>query len=224
MRGATAALPIVLGYIPVGIAFGVLGRQAGFSILEASGMSLLVYAGAAQFIAAEMLSGGALVITVVLTTFLVNLRHVLMSSSIAPHLGKIKPAMVFMLSAELTDESFSVAMVDTDKIEGRPYYLLGMQVVSHFAWVFGSVIGAVFGAFIDSSAFGFPFAMTALFICLLVLQLKTRIHFIVMLVAGISALVFKALLPSTWYILLAAVLAAACGFMLDRGRNSGGAL
>jgi 4-azaleucine resistance transporter AzlC len=219
--GVLAALPVVLGYIPVGIAFGVLARYSGLSVMEILCMSLLVYAGASQLIAVEMLSAGVMIIPIIVTTFLVNLWHVLMSSSIAYHIGKTKPAILWLLSAELTDESFAVGMSDVAKIEGKPYYLLGMQITAHFSWVCGSVIGALCGTFIDSNAFGFPFAMTALFICLLILQIKNRIHIIVMLIAGISALVFKAILPGTWYILLAAVVAAGSGYLLDKGRNAG---
>jgi 4-azaleucine resistance transporter AzlC len=78
-EGAKAALPIVLGYLPVGMAFGVLAQKAGLSAFEAGSMSLLVYAGASQFIAVEMISKGAIWFPIVLTTFFINLRHLLMS-------------------------------------------------------------------------------------------------------------------------------------------------
>jgi len=94
-----------------------------------------------------MLSAGVMIIPVIVTTFLVNLRHVLMSSSIAYHIGKTKPAILWLLSAELTDESFAVGMSDVAEIEGKPYYLLGMQITAHFSWVCGSVIGALCGTF-----------------------------------------------------------------------------
>jgi 4-azaleucine resistance transporter AzlC len=219
LSGVKAALPLVLGYIPVGMAFGVLARQAGLSGLEASALSLLVYAGASQFIAIDMLAAGAFIVPIVITTLLVNLRHLLMSSAIAPHLGRLSSAGILLVSAELTDESFAVAMTNPETLRGRPLFFIGLQITAHAAWVGGTILGAIFGAMIDGAAYGIPFALPALFICLLVIQLKTSIHWIVMVTAGASALAFRALLPGNWYIILAATLASALGYwLLSRGQ------
>src|SRR4030042_4845292 len=138
-EGAKAALPIVLGYLPVGIAFGVLARKAGVSTFEAGLMSLLVYAGASQFIAVEMLSKGIVWFPIVLTTFLINLRHLLMSSTFSLYLNGNRIETLGLLSAQLTDESFAVAMSNTSKIKNRQEYLFGLQITSHIAWITGSV-------------------------------------------------------------------------------------
>src|SRR4030042_2164383 len=103
-EGAKAALPIVLGYLPVGIAFGVLARKAGVSTFEAGLMSLLVYAGASQFIAVEMLSKGIVWFPIVLTTFFINLRHLLMSSTFSLYLKNTQLSILGLISAQLTDE------------------------------------------------------------------------------------------------------------------------
>jgi 4-azaleucine resistance transporter AzlC len=217
--GARAALPIVLGFIPVGIAYGVLARAAGLSTLETTLMSLLVFAGASQFIAVGMFAAGATIIPIVFTTLLVNLRHLLMSSTIACHIGKQSRLMLLALGFELTDESFGVAMCDPSRIEGRPYFLLGLQATTQAAWVTGSLLGALAGALVDSTAYGIPFALPALFICLLILQLKSATYVVVMLLAGAFALVFKSLLPGNWYIVLAALPSALIGFGLSRPRR-----
>jgi len=214
-EGVKAALPIVLGYLPVGMAFGVLARQAGLSPLESGSMSLLVYAGASQFIAVEMISKGIPWVPIVLTTFFINLRHLLMSSTLSLYFNGNSLRTLGLLSAQLTDESFAVAMADPSKVSNRPRYLFALQVTSQLAWISGSVGGALFGSLINSSAYGFPFALPALFICLLVLQLKSKIHFWVMGLAATISLLFKALLPGNWYIIGAALLASIAGLFIE---------
>ncbi len=218
-EGVKAAFPIILGYIPVGIAFGVLARKAGLSPIEAGSMSFLVYAGASQFIAVEMLSHGLSLFSIVLMTFFVNLRHLLMSSTLSLYFKRASLRTVGLLSAQLTDESFAVAMADPLKIADRPRYLFALQMTSQLAWIGGSTAGAVFGSFIPSAAFGIPFALPALFICLLVFQLKSKTHFWVMGVAGISSLVFKEILPGNWYMIAAGLLASGFGLVIESAKE-----
>jgi 4-azaleucine resistance transporter AzlC len=209
-----AALPIVLGYLPVGMAFGVLARKAGLTPLEAGGMSLLVYAGASQFIAVEMISKGALWLPILLTTFFVNLRHFLMSSTLALQFNRHPFKTFALMAAQLTDESFALVMSDVSRISNRPGYLFGIQMISHLAWIGGSVGGALFGELIGHESVGLPFALPALFICLLVLQMKSLHLFGVMILAGIFSILVKGFLPGHWYIPLAALLASGIGVMM----------
>ena len=213
--GARAALPIVLGYLPVGMAFGVLARQAGLPPLEITLMSLFVYAGASQFIAVEMVSRGIGGWPILLTTFLVNFRHFLMSSSLFLYFSNHSLRTLGLLSAQLTDESFALAMSDTSKIVNRPLYLFGLQATAQFAWVGGSLLGGLFAGLIDPQGFGLVFALPGLFICLLTLQVKSRPHFWVVIVAGISSLLLKGVLPGNWYVVLAALLASGCGILIE---------
>ena len=214
-KGMKAAFPIVLGYLPVGMAFGVLARNAGLTTLEAGSMSVLVYAGASQFIAVEMISKGMVWFPIVLTTFFINLRHLLMSSTLSLYFNGNRIQTLGLLSAQLTDESFAVAMSNTSKIENRPGYLFGLQLTSHVAWVLGSVGGALFGGLIDHQSYGIPFALPALFICLLLLQIRRVHHFYIMVVAGIFSLFFKWALPGNWYIILTALLASGIGMAVE---------
>ena len=219
-EGIKAALPIVLGYLPVGMAYGVLARAAGLSIVETGAMSLMVFAGASQFIAVGMIASGIATLPIILTTLAVNSRHLLMSSAIAPFFKGLSLKKVIALSAQLTDESFAVAMADTSKISGRPNYQIALQMTAWLAWFAGSVIGGVFGSLIDSASFGIPFAMTALFICLLVIQIKSRIQIAVALAAGALALTFKGILPNNLYIVSAAIIAPLFGLWLTQKRPS----
>jgi 4-azaleucine resistance transporter AzlC len=218
-EGVKAALPIVLGYIPVGMAFGVLARNAGLSPFESGSMSLLVYAGASQFIAVEMISRGIPWAPIVLTTFFVNLRHLLMSSTVSLYFNRHSLWAMGILSGQLTDESFAIAMADPSKISNRPGYLFALQMTSQLAWITGTVAGALCGSFINSSSYGIPFALPSLFICLLVLQLKSRIHLCVMGLACILSLLFKAYVPGNWYIVMAAVVASIAGLWLEVRRR-----
>lgn len=214
-KGMKAAIPIVLGYLPVGMAFGVLARHAGLTPLEAGSMSLLVYAGASQFIAVEMISKGMVLLPIVLTTFFINLRHLLMSSTLSLYFNGNRLRTLGILSAQLTDESFAVAMSDPSKIEKRPEYLFGLQMTAQFAWIAGSVGGSLFGGLIDHQSYGIPFALPALFICLLLLQIKKTHHFYIMAIAGILSLFFKWALPGNWYIILTALLASGIGIYIS---------
>ncbi len=215
IKGMKAALPIVFGYLPVGMAFGVLARQAGLTPLEAGSMSLLVYAGASQFIAVEMISKGMAWFSIVLATFFVNLRHLLMSSTLSLYFKRNRSHTLALITAQLTDESFAVAMSDTKKIENQPAYLFGLQLTSHIAWISGSLGGALFGGWIDHQSYGIPFALPALFICLLLLQIRKRHHIYVMGVAGISSLLCKWALPGNWYLLLTPLLASSIGVFME---------
>lgn len=213
--GAKATLPIVLGYLPVGMAFGILARKAGLTTFEVGLMSLLVYAGASQFIAIEMISKGISWFPIVIATFFINLRHLLMSSTLSLYFNENRLRNLGLLSAQLTDESFAVAMSDTSKISNRPGYLFGLQITSHFAWITGSVGGALLGGLIDHKSYGIPFALPALFICLLLLQIRKVHHFYIMVIAGISSLFFKWALPGNWYIILTALLASGIGIYIS---------
>jgi len=212
--GAKAALPIVLGYLPVRIAFGILAQKAGLNAFEGGLMSLLVYAGASQFIAVEMILKGITWFPIVLTTFFINLRHLLMSSTFSLFFNKNSLRALGLLSAQLTDESFAVAMSDTSKISNRPIYLLGLHMTSHLAWISGSVGGAFFGSLIDHREYGLPFALPALFICLLMIQIKNPYRFGMMVIAGAFSLFFKWAFPGNWYIPLATLLASGIGVIV----------
>lgn len=220
--GAKASLPIVFGYLPVGMTFGVLARKAGLTPFEAGGMSLLVYAGASQFIAVEMISKGALWLPIVLTTFFINLRHLLMSSTLSLYFNGNRLRTLGLLSAQLTDESFAVAMSDPSKIANRPSYLFGLQMTAQMAWMSGSVGGALFGGLIDHQSYGIPFALPALFISLLLLQIKEAHHLYIMAIAGVLSILFKWALPGNWYILLTALFASGVGIYIhSKLKNEG---
>jgi 4-azaleucine resistance transporter AzlC len=215
-RGAAAAWPICLGYVPIGLAFGVLAQKAGLSPLQIGLMSLLVFAGSSQFIAVSMLDAGASAAAIIATTFMVNLRHLLMSSSIAVYLVGKSRALLSLFAYGITDESYAVNL---GKFRGGRWALGQALALNHTAnatWLLSTVAGGFGGQFIPAGAFGIDFALTAMFICLLVFQLRDLRSVVTAAVAGLLAAVLAVLTPGNLYIVLAAVVAATAGLAVGR--------
>ena len=149
LRGVKSALPIAVGYIPIAIAFGLLAKSVGIPSYITSLMSFLIFAGASQFIGVNLIVLGASWWEIVITTFIINLRHFLMTAAITQRLEKNAGKKWRMLLAfGVTDETFSVASFQNDKVLSR-YYVLGLNVVAFASWNFGTWIGLFF-------ADGFP--------------------------------------------------------------------
>ena len=208
LQGLSAAWPICLGYIPIGLAFGVLAQKAGLYPIEIMLMSILVFAGSSQFIAVSMLSTGAGALSIILTTFAVNLRHLLMSSSLAVFLGNATRRKLTLFAYGVTDESFAV---NYTRFSGKIWSVNRALVVNHtanLAWIVSSVIGGYSGRFIHQGAFGIDYALTAMFICLLIFQLKGRLYVLTAVIAGAVAVILSLTIPGSSYIVLASIIAA----------------
>ena len=206
-----AAWPVCLGYIPIGLAFGVIAQKAGLRPLEILLMSLFVYAGSAQFIAAAMIGAGAGFWPVVLTTFSVNLRHLLMSSSLSLHLRGLPAPWSVIFAYGVTDESFAVNMTRFRQGSWGWRESLAVNHLANLTWIISTVAGGIGGELIPAGAFGLDYALVAMFVCLLVFQLRERIHVLVAAVSGLLAVILSFLLPGNYYILAASVAAACAG-------------
>jgi len=215
-EGLKAAWPICLGYFPIGLAFGVLAQKAGLSPLEIGLMSLLVFAGSSQFIAVSMLSSGATELSIVATTFVVNLRHLLMSSSLAVYLRPVSRAWAALFSYGVTDESFAVNLT---RFRNGNWDWRQAMVVNHTAnaaWIASSILGAFSGQFIPAGTFGIDYALIAMFLCLLVFQLRGRLYAITAVIAGVLAVALAVIVPGNGYIVIASILAATIGVVFHR--------
>jgi 4-azaleucine resistance transporter AzlC len=220
--GILAAWPICLGYAPIGLAFGVLAQKAGLSPAEIGLMSLLVYAGSAQFIAVSMISGGAAAIPIILTTFTVNLRHLLMSSALAVHLRGLNAGWLSLYAYGVTDESFALNMARFRDASWDGRRALVLNHTANLAWIASTVIGGFGGRFIPAGAFGIDYALPAMFICLLVLQIRGGLYVAVALIAGALAVVLSLLIPGNAYIVAATAAAATIGVFLRRRKRPAG--
>ncbi|BBO75427.1 branched-chain amino acid ABC transporter permease [Desulfosarcina widdelii] len=215
-EGLSAGWPICLGYLPIGMAFGVLAQKAGLTPFQIGLMSILVFAGSAQFIAVAMLSVGASAVAIVTTTFVVNLRHVLMSSALAVYLRAAHRGLLALFAYGVTDESFAVNL---PQFHARTWDMPRALVVNHSAnlvWLFSTVSGGIGGRFIPEGALGIDYALIAMFICLLIFQIRKRIHLLTAMIAGLTAVVLALLIPGNSYIVIASVIAATLGVLVQR--------
>lgn len=215
-EGIKAGWPICLGYFPIGLAFGVLAGKAGLHPVEIGLMSLVVFAGSSQFVAVSMLSGGASTLSIVLTTLIINLRHLLMSSSLAGYLRSVNRCWTALFAYGVTDESFAVNLNRFQVSNWDWRRALVVNQTANLAWIISSIVGAYSGQFIPAGAFGIDYALIAMFLCLLVFQLRGRLYALTAMVAGALAIILALLVPGNSYIVLASVLAASVGVVFRR--------
>ena len=158
------SLPVMAGYIVIGIGFGILLRSAGYGAVWALAMSVFIYAGSMQYVGVSLISGGASVLTTALTTFMVNARHLFYSISMIDQYketGKYKPYMIFAL----TDETYSlVCDGKTPDEEHATQFRFLLSLFNHCYWIIGSIAGSLLGAVLPFSTVGIEFSMTALFV------------------------------------------------------------
>ena len=221
-KGAAAAWPICLGYMPIGLAFGVLAQKAGLSPLEIGLMSVIVFAGSSQFIGVSMLAAGASMVSIVATTFIVNLRHFLMSSALAVYLKNTNRKKLSFFAYGVTDESFAVNLSRFRDEDWDLDSALVTNFSANFTWIITTMLGGVGGQFIPEHAFGIDYALIAMFICLLVFQIRGFLYIIVAVVAGVMALFLSILIPGNSYIVIASMAAAAIGVVLKKKPGKGG--
>lgn len=211
-RGARLGLPIFLGYMPVGMAFGILATSHGFSVTQAVLCSATALAGAGQFIALSLIAAGADAPSILAATSVVNLRYVLFAATLSPHLSRTPLVTQGALAFTLTDETFAVNIDDWRRGSADELSMAGVGAVSWVGWVGGTIIGAAASGLVgDPSRFGAEFAMAAMFTALLVAQAEDRKHVIIGVVAAALAVAFALVLPGKWYIVAASMTAATIG-------------
>jgi 4-azaleucine resistance transporter AzlC len=204
------ALPIVLGYLPVGFAYGVLAVKAGLSVANTGLMSILVFAGSGQLIGVDMLGAGAPPLSVIATTLVVNLRHVLFSAALSPYLRGWPKRRIARFCYQLTDETFALHATRFHNQQQSTAKTLAINMFTQSAWVVGSLAGAVAGGFVpDVKPFGLDFALAAMFAVLLVGQLLSPAHVLAGVLGAAIALVLSQTPAAPYAILTAAIAAAA---------------
>jgi len=218
-RGVLKTLPLMLGVIPFGIAYGVLAVQTGLTIFETMLMSLIVFAGGSQFLAVGMIASGVDGFTVVISTLLMNLRHLMMGLSISPYLAETTPKWQRALAFGMTDESYLVTIThyrEQGVIAGSPHFMLGSSLVIYVAWALSSLAGAVSGnAISDPMRWGLDFMMPVTFLTMLLPQVKSLRLAAVSLISATVATASYVLIPGKWYIIVAVVTATAAGVVLE---------
>ena len=180
------SVPIMAGYIVLGMGFGVLLESKGYGVLWAIAMSVFIYAGSMQYVTINLITGGASLIATALMTLMVNARHLFYGISMLDkykNTGKYKPYLILAL----TDETYSLVCSGTipEGVDRNKYYFL-VSLFDQVYWVIGSVIGSVVGSVLNFNTAGIDFSMTALFLVVFVEQWKsTKDH--ASAIAGVAA-------------------------------------
>lgn len=222
-RGVTLGLPIFLGYVPVGAAFGILARTLGFSVVEACLCSATALAGAGQFIALSMLGSGAGALTTVIATSVVNLRYMLFGTTISPHLRDSSLLHQGWLAFTLTDETFAVNIADRKGGRSTVASMAGVGAIAWAGWVLGTFLGAAGAELIgDPSRWGVEFAMAAMFAALFVALAEDVSHVVVGLLAATLVLLLPLAesigipLSANWFTVIASMTAATVATVVTR--------
>jgi len=221
-RGIVDSLPIVISIFPFGVVFGVLAIKSGFTIYEASFSSVVVFAGAAQFCSLPLFAAGVSPWAIIGTTFIINLRHLIMGASISRKIKEEELLPRAVASYYLIDESFAVtsAWWDSGKRESARDYLIGSGLAAWTSWNVATILGALFGNILgDPKRLGLDFAIVAGFIGLLMPLVKGRLEFLVLLVAIVTSVLSYLFIPGNWYILIATIFGSLIGALFSRDED-----
>jgi len=197
LAGFRDTIPLIVGAIPFGLIFGTLSGGSGLSPAGAMAMSAFVFAGSAQFIAIGLLATGTGWPLIVLTTLVVNLRHLLYAASLLPHVKHLSQFWRVPLAFWLTDETFVVVINrynQPDPANYKHWYYLASAVAMYISWQFCTWLGLTFGRLMpDVATWGLDFAMSVTFIGMIIPYLKSRPMWVAVLLAGVTALLAQPL-------------------------------
>jgi 4-azaleucine resistance transporter AzlC len=226
-----------LGYLTIGFAYGALATNAGLSARNVVLMSLITYAGASQFIAAGLFASGASPASIVLTTFVTNLRHLLMTAALAPHLSGWRWPRLALFGYQVTDETFAVhsaRLADpATHLAAAPLEAFCVNVTAQVAWIGGSWLGVLGGQLVpDPRPWGLDYALPALFVALLVLQIRPaeeqraapgriRLKVAVAGVSGVAAVALALWGVDPWGVIGATLIGATLGALLEPALGGG---
>ncbi len=216
MAGFKALLPVLLGVVPFAMIFGVTAVNLAIPAFQAMGMSLIVFAGAAQLVALQLINGGAPLLVILASTFFVNLRFLMYSASIAPHLQEASGPRKGLLAYLLTDQAYAVAIThynENPDAAYKPYFFLGAGVALAGTWQIGTAVGIFLGAQIPAS-WSLDFAMPLTFLALVFPALKDRPAALAAVAAGVTA-VLAASLPYNLGLIIAALTGIFVGYLAE---------
>ncbi|MBN2508842.1 MAG: AzlC family ABC transporter permease [Spirochaetales bacterium] len=218
-RGARDTVPLLVGAFPFGLIYGTLAVSAGMSVPAALGMSAIVFAGSAQFIAVGLIGAHAAPLVIIATTFIVNLRHMLYAANLLPYISHLPQRWKIPLSFWLTDEVFAVVAKrypSQDPSVCKHWYQLGSSLAMYLNWQFWSAVGVISGSFIPGiESMGLDIAMVVTFVGMVVPYVKTKPMVFAVVTAGGASLAF-AWMPYKLGLILAGLSGIAAGYAAMR--------
>jgi 4-azaleucine resistance transporter AzlC len=219
MSGVRDTVPLLLGALPFGLIYGAVASASGLSTMTSMAMSVLVFAGASQFIAVGLVTAQAPVAIIVLTTLIVNLRHMLYSATLLPYLKGLPQRWRIPLAFWLTDETFAVTVHRFQKNDSstfKHWYQLGSSIAMYLNWQFWCFLGVALGSRIpDAQSWGLDVAMPITFIAMTIPFVKTAPMAVCVLTAGAAALLTVGM-PYKLGIVVSAVAGIVSGAMMQR--------
>ncbi|MCY9764669.1 AzlC family ABC transporter permease [Paenibacillus alvei] len=222
IQGVKDCIPTLLGYLSIGLAAGVIQKTAGLSIAEIALMSLILYAGSAQFIAAGMIATSSSLTAIIITIFFVNLRHILLSAALAPYFRHLSPLRNMLVGSLLTDETFGVAITEAAKKKRiSEKWMHGLNITAYINWFAANVAGAFLAQWISNpEKFGLAFALPAMFIGILILSMlgrnKIKLDIFVAIIAVVIAVGSSFVLSSSMGVIIATIIASTIGMVVEK--------
>ncbi|MFD1017708.1 AzlC family ABC transporter permease [Thalassobacillus hwangdonensis] len=220
-KGFAAGFPIMLGYMPIAITYGVLAGQSGLSVMETTWMSVLVFAGASQFMGVNLIALGTGAMEIIIATFVLNFRHFVMSLSFMNRLRGIPLRWKAPLSLGLTDETFTVSALHYDRADQKhgTWFYAALILTAYTSWVGGSFLGGVLGDIIpDQLSQSMGIALYAMFIGLLIPSVKKEMKVaIIAVIAMLINYICTLFMATGWAIVCGTVFGGLSGVLLLEG-------
>ena len=224
LGGLKTSVPVMMGFIPVAIAFAIMASTAGLDGFESVAMSVMVYAGASQMMAVGMIAEGAGYLAIVVATFIMNFRHFIMSTCVFERMKrngkKTGLAMKLFCSFGVTDESFAIFTTsDTKKCD--KWYFTGVFLGPYLSWILGTLVGVLLGAVLPeivSNSLGI--ALYAMFIALLVPNVKGNIRLLaVVFITAVINLLLRFVIDANWALIASTLIGAAIGVFIVKDED-----
>ncbi len=215
-NGVVSGFPVIIGYFPVAMAFGLLSRNVGISLRDSCFFSIFVFAGASQFMALDLIKASVAFGNIILATFLLNLRHMMMSASLSVKLKETKKKWLPFIAFGITDETFSISTLKGEKLDTP--FLLALHSASYSSWVLGTFTGYLVGTVLPTvvqNSLGI--GLYAMFAALLAPEIKKSLNVLYLsLISGavyVMLTVFK-IVPPGWSLITTIITAAGLGVVL----------
>ena len=217
LRGIIDVLPLMIPVIPFGIIYGAIGIELGFSPILIYATSIIIFSGASQIVIIQLLSAGASSLVVITSSSVVSSRHLLYGAVVSQHLNHLSIYWKMGLSYLLTDQAFAVTneyLKKNSDNEFKHYHLLGSGFTLWFIWQATTIIGIILGSIVPDEL-GLSFTIPLTFLALLVNYLRNFDHLIVIILSGVSSIIFFEI-PFKAYIILSSVVALSGAAILTK--------